>query len=214
MEVLDQVKEKVEAVAATENTDAVAAQDEETKNVQDYCQYIPTVTELGANAYQLIAQNQISSEMEQTAQAEGRSNNQQLGTLYAIKANQKQRRKAAVFQSSGWGAASACYITYMATRSMTSIKIDTKMVLKTAAAVTLTTFYGFKARAHKERAKAIQEVIDSLPRAGECNPVSATTCFCGEASSATSDPTNFAKYCIPKPFANKRSNNNNKQSNK
>ena len=181
------------------------------KNVQDYCQYIPMVTELAAQAYQAIQTNQIDEQFnggqensEDPVHARNKKSNRQIESMHAVAATQKQRSRAALIQTSGWGATSACYIGYMLTPSM---NIDAKMVLKMSSAVLLTTFYGLKTNAHMRRHDAIMDLIASLPQQGHCNPHTETTCFCNTKSSATSDAQNFAKYCIPKAFKNRDPNN-------
>jgi hypothetical protein len=168
--------------------------EDKTEEAQDYCVYIPTATELASQAFQTMSQDNIEQQYEQTDPSA-----KQKASLESVKQAQETRAKTATVQTIGWGATGACYIGYAIAGGYT----DWKLYAKIGATALLATFYGFKIAAHKQRAEDIQDIIDGFPKAGDCNPHTETTCFCTEPSSATTDPQNFQKACMPPALANR-----------
>lgn len=175
---------------------------EDAEELNDYCQYIPLATEIAAQATQAIRQQQL----EDMVARESASSNRQLQTMYAVSQAQKERHYTSIVQASGWGATGVCYSVYigLVASGGGSPGQIVKMIAKTAAAVGLTTYYGYKAKAHLERHEAVEEIIAKLPKQGDCNPHTQTTCFCNQENSAATDSTNYNRYCVPAVFANRQ----------
>lgn len=155
----------------------------------DYCTYIPMVGETAATAFQAIQTMNAQSQFDQTD-----PNNRQIAALRAVKKSHEDRSISSWVQTGVWGATGACYVAALATGA----SFDFQMGAKLGASLLFTTFFGLKASEHKKRANRIQSLIDSMPKQGDCNPHTDTTCFCAEKSSYEFDPTNYAKYCMPK----------------
>lgn len=68
--------------------------------------------------------------------------------------------------------------------------------VKMGAAGALSALFISKASKHANAAKKVQEVIDSLPKAGDCNPWTGTSCFCSEKTSAKLYPGQFQEVCV------------------
>lgn len=166
---------------------------EKTEKRADYCGYIPAVIETSSNFYQQMMDKKTEENIGSTQGTQS----QQAASFYAMAKVQKDRSKVATVQAAGWGATSACYAALMATNTING---SVGTYAKTAASILLTTFYTLKIKGHKERAEILEAMAKKLPQAGDCNPITATTCFCNENTSQASDPVNFQKYCTPKGF--------------
>lgn len=170
------------------------------KEQQDYCAMAATAGELIATATQNLKQDQVQQNYEQNAQEK---TSQQIDALAAVKEAQITRAKTSKMQAYTWGGTAACYGVMMATGTV----INAKSIAKMAAAGLLATFYGFKTDAHKKRAESIQALIDKLPKAGDCNPHTNTSCFCSEETSLQIDPANYQKYCTPREYQDRFAKN-------
>lgn len=146
------------------------------KTQTDYCMY-------GAIAYELLA-TQIQSSLQKKAQADtaSLSGDPQLQALANLKETHKARQKTATMQSTVYGAITACYAYY---GTFGGAATDWKYWVKLGGAGLLTTLYASKAQKHAKASKAVQKVIDGLPKAGDCNPWTGSACFCKEESSKT-----------------------------
>lgn len=187
--------EKGKATVAQKDLKTSENYQKKEEDVTDICIFIPPAVDMGAQVYTMAAQGKVELQFDQS-EPSGR----QKQALYAVKAQQEILKKASITQAAGWGTTTACYVTYM---SAGWAKPNVGAIARASGAALITSFYSVKAHAHAERAKAIQEIIDAFPNAGECNPHTETTCFCTENSSAFSDPQNYLKYCTPKEFANR-----------
>lgn len=168
---------------------------------QDYCAMIPTATELISTATQGLKQDNIQQNYDNAAES-GKS--QQADALAAVAQAQKSRATTSTIQAGGWGASAACYGAMLAFGGMVA---NPSAIGKLAAAGILGSFYVAKAKAHKNRANAINGLIDDLPTAGQCNPHTNTSCFCNEETSQTSDPANYQKYCLPREYQDRYGKN-------
>jgi hypothetical protein len=160
------------------------------KEGTDYCAMIPPTVETAATEVARIQNQQIEGNIKNS----GAPQAQQAEAFYSMANVQENLAKSSRTQSYGWGTTAGCYATLMATGS---IATNTSVIIKTSASALLTTYFIKKTQAHKERAEAYKKLAEGFPQAGECNPFSNTSCFCLEKTSATSDPVNFKKFCVP-----------------
>lgn len=165
-------------------------QDEKT----DVCIYIPTLGEVAMAAWQKTVENKIA----EPTPAE----DPQRDGLFRVARIHEQRAKTAKGQSAIYGATSACYVAYLASGAV----FDWKMGLKIAAAGGLTYLFIKKAKNHNAYAEALKAIAKKLPGKGDCNPATATQCFCAEKTSATTDPANYQKACMLKELAGRGNN--------
>jgi len=164
---------------------------EKEKEYEDWCSKLPMVTEIIAGATQALDHKKIES-------TEINKTDYQRESLSALKRSHLDRKKTATIQTIGWGATSACYVGYAT--SVAGAAKDWKLYLKLAASGFLTYFYGVKIKKHQDYANALDGLMDELPKKGECNPHTATHCFCAEQTSQQTDPANFQKYCLPSQY--------------
>lgn len=165
----------------------------------DYCKYIPMAGEAFAMAStQMSGDNANQNYQSATPQAK------QAASLYAVAKTQKDLGKTSTTQAGIWAAGGGCYAVMMATGQQ---QMGIATVAKMGGSLLIASFYKKKADAHKKRAAAVEEIANSLPGAGECNPFTNTTCFCNEETSFGSDPGNFQKFCVPKPLVSRNKNN-------
>ena len=183
-------------ISADEMTDMEKSGEvtEKTEKKRDYCAMIPMASEMGAQIYMTMQNNEIEQQYQQADPAY-----KQKESLYAVQNSQMAQKKASIVQTAGWGVTSACYVGYMIAGGYT----DPMLYAKLAASALIATFYGFKIAAHQNRADGIQEILDGFPDQGECNPHTQTTCFCSHSSSMSTDPGNYQKVCVPPPFASR-----------
>ena len=120
-------------------------------------------------------------------------NDPQLQALVSLKETHKARKKTATFQSAIFGATSACYV---ARAALGGVAMDTKYIIKMAAATGITALYLKKADKHGDAMKKIQTVIDGMPKAGDCNPWTGTSCFCSHSKSAEMYPSQYQEVCV------------------
>ncbi|MBL7665953.1 MAG: hypothetical protein JNM93_12530 [Bacteriovoracaceae bacterium] len=182
---------KSSGIKNTKNKIEKSDSKEEDRN--DVCVYIPMATELVSTAMQASEQNAINEVPDKPETIHRTS-------LEKVARTHKARAKSATVQATGWFATTACYTAYVSTGSV----FDFKMGLKMGGSALLGTFYTRKAHEHLDYARFIQGIADSMPGAGDCNPHSATHCFCQEEASQRSDATNYVKYCVPKEHQNKK----------
>lgn len=157
------------------------------KTSPDYCMY-------GAMAYEALGgmlQQSLQSKADQSAAASG---DIQLQSLVSLKEAHRARRKTAGWQAGVYGTISACYI-YMLTWGGAD-RTDWKIWAKFGGATALTTLYIKKANKHNNSMKKVQKIIDSLPKAGDCNPWTGTQCFCKELTSKDTYPMEYQEVCV------------------
>ncbi|HXH29736.1 MAG TPA: hypothetical protein VNJ01_02875 [Bacteriovoracaceae bacterium] len=153
----------------------------------DYCMY-------AAMGYETIG-GMMQQNLQQKAQSKATSvNDIQLQSLVNLKETHKARKTTATWQAGVYGGVSACYVA-MGTFGGAAMT-DWKYMAKLGGAVALTALYAKKAKKHGDAASKVQKVIDSLPKAGDCNPWTGTACFCKEASSKTLYPGEYQEVCV------------------
>jgi len=156
------------------------------EQVNDYCMY-------GAMAYEGVSLLLQTTMQDKAIKGTESIADPQLRSLVVLKETHKARRKTSAYQAGAYGAVTACYAGYLMT--VASVK-DWKLWAKMGGAAILTTFYGFKARKHKIAADKVDEVIKSLPKAGDCNPWTESKCFCEEQTSKATFPDQYQEVCI------------------
>lgn len=170
-----------------------------TKEKTDFCRFIPVAGE-ALNIAMAVSDNNVTQRNLENSKPEAR----QAASFYALAQNHKDQAKASKMQMGVWGATAGCYTALLATSYISG---DASVYLKIGGSTLITLFYMKKAKAHKERAKLLENMAKELPQAGDCNPFTATTCFCNEDSSFATDPNNFNKFCVPKPLVARNQNN-------
>ena len=161
---------------------------EQRKQKADYCMYIAMGTEMLIGAAQTAMQNNAQK-------ASANLSDSQLAALVNLKEAHKARKKTANLQSALYGATTACYI---ARGTIGGAAMDAKYILKMSAAGAIAVLYKAKANKHGNAEKQIQKVIDGLPKAGDCNPWTGTSCFCSEKTSSTLYPSQYQEACVLK----------------
>ncbi|MFL5785634.1 MAG: hypothetical protein ACJ76H_13545 [Bacteriovoracaceae bacterium] len=170
----------------TKGADGKPADGKSQGKKKDYCIYLPIAYEALGFLIQMNGQKQ--------AQQDSQNLDPQLAALVQLKEAHKTRKKTATQQSVVYGATAACYV---ATMFMPPAgKPDPWTIAKMAAAGGLSVLYMAKAKKHAAAAKKVQEVIDSLPKAGDCNPWTGTACFCSEKTSAKLYPGQYNEVCV------------------
>lgn len=169
------------------------------ENKPDYCAMLAGAGEAAGSLYMQTKNQTDKNNFQNTP-----SQTKQAASFYTLAKAQKNMAKTSKVQAGTWAAVGACYGVMLATKSISG---DWKVYAKLAASVLIAGFYLKKAKAHKERAKILEQMAKDLPQKGDCNPFTDTTCFCYEDSSASSDPTNYQKFCIPRPLLARSKNN-------
>lgn len=174
------------ASQAGEAAPASGAGETQKKEKNDYCM-------MGAMAWEFVGaqvQQQLQSKNNESA---ANIEDIQLQSLVSLKQAHEARAKTASMQRNVYGAVTLCYAG-MATVGKAAL--DWKLMLKMGGATALTALYQKKIKKHKDAAKVVQEVIDSLPKTGTCNPWTNTSCFCSERTSKDLYPAEFQEICI------------------
>ncbi len=153
----------------------------------DYCMY-------AAMGYETIGGMMQQNLQKKAESSASQVNDVQLQALVSLKETHKARKKTATFQAGVYGAVSGCYVA-MGTFGGAAMS-DWKYIAKLGGAVALTTLYLKKAKKHADAANKVQKVIDSLPKTGDCNPWTGTSCFCKEVSSKALYPAEYQEVCV------------------
>lgn len=156
-----------------------------TAKKKDYCIYIPLAYEGLSFLLQMSGQKQ--------AQQDSQNLDPQLASLVQLKEAHSTRKKTATQQSVVYGSTAACYAAMLL---MGKVDGGPMTFVKMGAAGALSALFISKASKHANAAKKVQEVIDSLPKAGDCNPWTGTSCFCSEKTSAKLYPGQFQEVCV------------------
>lgn len=157
----------------------------ETEKKKDYCVMVAAASEAVGAAIQTSMQNKVEKESSGIKDA-------QLASLVNLKKTHEARAKTASFQRAIYAGVSACYGYMLATGA----SLDFNLGLRMGGAVALTGLYWKKVNKHKDAAKKVQLVIDSLPKAGDCNPWTGTKCFCAEVTSKDVYPGEYQEVCV------------------
>lgn len=151
----------------------------------------------GAMGYEVIAMGMQTAMQEKTQQSTANLNDPQLAALVSLKETHKARKKTSTYQSAVYAATFGCYAA-RAALSGGAISMDAKYIAKMTGAAAIAVLYKMKANKHDKAAKLVQKVIDSLPKAGDCNPWTGTACFCKNTTSITLYPTEYQEVCVMK----------------
>ena len=152
------------------------------EKADDYCKYIPTMTEGIATFTQMAVSKDLS-----TPSPTGAETAQKDSLLKAAKSHES-RAKMAQIQAAGWWGGAACYAVNAA--NPTGWAVDKNLIIKLGAATLLGAFYQNEVSANKEYAAKTKKIADALPSKGDCNPVTDNICYCSQPSTQN-DPT----YC-------------------
>ncbi len=169
----------------TKTTQAVnAGGKKDLKTRADYCQYIAIGTEVVAFAMDSSAKDEIKhSSSKNSADA-------QRDLLYQAARSHEEKAKIAKMQTAGWGATTGCY-AYMITAGGVDPK-SWSVLLKTGAAALLTGFFFSDSSQNENYADELKKLANRLPKAGNCNPITETNCYCSQE-----ETKNDQKYCNP-----------------
>lgn len=184
---------KVEDKPATDGKPASDKPDAGDKNAKskddkqtDYCIYI-------AMTYETLAMFMQQNQQSKADKAAAGVNDIQLQSLINLKETHKARKTTATYQAAIYGSVSACYAAMAFTGKA---QTDWRFFAKLGGATALTGLYIKKAAKHANASKAVQKVIDSLPKSGQCNPWTNTPCFCKESTSKDLYPTEYQSVCV------------------
>lgn len=170
------------------NGEVTDANGKKTEQKNDYCIYAALGYELVAGMMQTAGQKQNATSI---------AGDPQLQALVSLKQAHKTRKRTALYQALIYDATLACYIARM-TGVMGGGKVvaDFSYWAKMAGAGVLAGLYHTKSAKHGKAEKAVQKVIDALPKTGECNPWTGTACFCKEPSSKTLYAPEYEEVCV------------------
>ena len=162
----------------------------EMENQKDYCRFLALGTEGAALVMQGFKQDHIekSSEGKISSQAE---------SLHKAAAGHEARATSALIQTVGWGATSGCYVAMGAIKPINILDIG--YIAKTAGSALLAGFFFDVHNKELAYAEEMKKIADSLPKKGECNPISERYCYCAQ-DSTKNDP----KYCLPEMHQRKK----------
>jgi hypothetical protein len=152
------------------------------EKANDYCKYIPTVTEGIATAVQTAQAQSLNADSVSTADTAQRE-----ALLKAAKSHDS-RAKMAQIQAAGWWGGAACYTINAANGNFAT---DTALVVKLAAATLLGAFYQSEVSANKDYASRTRAIAAQLPGKGDCNPITDNTCYCSQTTTE-----NDTTYCL------------------
>jgi hypothetical protein len=169
---------KGEASADTAKT----TEKKETETTEDYCRFIPIATEAIA-FFQQSSGQQLINEAPQT------QGSKQKELLFKAAKAHEERAKSAKIQTTGWGAAAACYAVYIASGQ---VVVDWKVLLKAGASIFLAAFYKSEADAQDGFADEVRKIAEKMPGEGDCNPHTDKACYCAQEETKF-DP----RHCLP-----------------
>lgn len=181
------------AKGAEKTVDKGAKKAGEKNEGTDYCSY-------GAMATEMMAMATQSSKQQELMSVPMNAENQQKETLYKVKRVHEERADTTKIQEQGWGVTAGCYVA-MATYGMVNGSMLTtaeNVGPRLAASAFLWDYFKKIRKEEQARADKVQDIIDKLPKMGDCNPITERHCFCSEETSK-SDP-NYLKYCLPQEF--------------
>lgn len=175
------------ANAAGATTGAPQATTPEKTTTTDYCMY-------GAMGWEMIAGAMQMGAQKQATQDTAALNDPQLSALVNLKEAHAARKKTSLYQSTAYGAVTACYMAQAVMPPRPAM--DWKYITKMSSAAAISALYLLKSKKHADAVKKVQLVIDSLPKAGDCNPWTGTSCFCKESTSKNLYPNQYQQVCV------------------
>lgn len=174
----------IKAVPAGKLADGTPTKAVDEHKEDDYCKYIPTVTEtLATFSQQQSQQNMNSVQNADSAQKDS--------LLKAAKAHDEHSKMAKV-QSYGWLGGAACYAGMIA---FGGAAVDWKIGAKIGAGVFLGAFYTDEASKYDEYANKTRAIANSLPGKGDCNPITQKSCYCAQKENQAA--AEYGQYCNP-----------------
>lgn len=180
-----------EAAKAGQKVDPKATLSKADKKANDYCKFIPTMTEGIATAVQMAKSKELS------ADEIGNGDTAQRDSLLKAAKSHDSRAKMAQIQAAGWWGGAACYGVNAATGQFAA---DKNLIIKMGAATLLGAFFQNEVSANKEYADKTRAIAAQLPGKGDCNPVTDNLCYCSQPSTEN-DPTYCAKTLHKKAIA-------------
>ena len=157
----------------------------------DFCRYIPVGTEAVAAFQQRSTNNHIINSVHPKSDA-------QYATIMKAARMYDSRSDNTKALAVGWGLTTGCYTALMA-RSGVELNPAKgwKNYLKLGASAFMTLYYTKMIGIHGNRASLMRKIAESLPKKGDCNPITDKNCYCMEETTKN-DP----KHCMP--FAHKK----------
>lgn len=154
----------------------------------DYCIYAALGYELLAGMMQMAGQKQDATSV---------AGDPQLQALVSLKQAHKTRKRTATYQAAIYGATTACYLARLTGMiGKGQVVADFNYYAKMSAAGVIAAVYTNKAIKHRNAERAVETVINSLPKTGDCNPWTGTACFCKEPSSKTLYAPEYEEVCV------------------
>jgi hypothetical protein len=175
-------QDKKDLGTTTDKPDANAATSKADKKANDYCKFIPTLTEGVATAVQMAKSKELAAE------EIGNGDTAQKDALLKAAKSHDSRAKMAQIQAAGWWGGAACYGVNAATGQFAA---DKNLIIKMGAATLLGAFYQSEVSANKDYADKTRAIANQIPGKGDCNPITDNLCYCSQPSTEN-DPT----YCL------------------
>lgn len=182
-------KEKLtgaEKEAEAQNNKNSGGKDNNKKEQEDYCRFIP----IGTEAMAMFQQKSETEFIQNTPTSE--STNQQVEMLEKQSRTHGARAKTAKMQFIGWGATSACYVTMMTAGSVAPSPMT---LAKLAGSTVLATYFKLEEKAHGEAKDIVNQIKTKFvgaTKAGTCNPITQRDCYCSQP-----ETQNDVTYCLP-----------------
>ncbi len=155
----------------------------------DLCRYIPMGVENLAKFQQQTTNAHIVNHT-------GLHNNLQYAQMMRVARHYDSRSGNAKLLSAGWGVAASCYATMMAMGGGVMEFNPTKgwkNYLKLGASSFMALYYAKMISINGNRARHMRKVARSLPKIGDCNPITDRNCYCTEPSSKAY--SEYFQYC-------------------
>ena len=174
-------------------TDADKAQEQYDKHGEnkrsDYCRYIP----IGVESLAAFEQQTTNAHI---VNHTGLHENPQYAQMMKVARHYDSRSGNAKVLSTGWGVTAGCYATMMATGGglmNLSFTKGWKNYLKLGASAFMAMYYAKMIGIHGNRADHMRKIARSLPKRGDCNPITDRNCYCMEQ--ASKGDHNYLHYC-------------------
>ena len=181
--------EAIDAVSAerSANIDGAGGDGGEERGERtDHCRHIAMGTEQVALLQQGISHGRAAEEV--------RKGDPQHAAYLGMAQVYDSRAGESKSQAWGWGLTASCYAFLMSRGSLDlNTKESWKNYLKLGASSALAYYYMQTRGIHRERARELRRIAESLPKRGDCNPLTDRACFCAEESSR--QRPDYDQYC-------------------
>lgn len=166
-----------------------AGEPNEAKTQTDYCKYIALGTSVMGTMIQTTQQESINirNQLDQAYGSEeenGEVMTPQKKALYKQAESHEVRKKTANLQSYGYYGTAGCYAALLATSGI-GLGADYGTYMRMGASALLGVFYTKLAKANQNYADEVRGIADSLPGAGDCNPITEKDCFCAQPEASS-----------------------------